>query len=68
MDVLYMILGWLCSCAHGTSLPLLLLVFGDMTDVFINSARTSNFLNLINYTLIAPTTLEDLAKDQELAK
>ena len=35
-----MILGTVCGIAHGVCLPLLLLVFGEMTDIFINADAT----------------------------
>jgi hypothetical protein len=37
VDILLMIIATICSMAHGTALPLLLLVFGDMTEKFVSS-------------------------------
>ena len=36
--------------AHGAALPLLLLFFGDLTDVFINQAVTVFYIDLVNIT------------------
>ncbi|XP_013371477.1 PREDICTED: multidrug resistance protein 1-like [Chinchilla lanigera] len=56
LDRLYMVLGTLAAVIHGTALPLLMLVFGDMTDSFSNaeSSISSNTTNQseINKTLI----------------
>ncbi|CAD5117246.1 DgyrCDS6041 [Dimorphilus gyrociliatus] len=38
-DKVCMILGTLAGCAHGSALPLMILVFGNMTDLFIGSAN-----------------------------
>nr|XP_003475021.2 multidrug resistance protein 1-like [Cavia porcellus] len=56
LDRLYMVLGTLAAVIHGTALPLMMLVFGDMTDSFSNagSSISSNITNqsVINKTLI----------------
>ena len=36
--------------AHGAALPLMLLFFGDLTDVFINQAVTVFYIDLVNMT------------------
>ncbi|XP_054670399.1 ATP-dependent translocase ABCB1-like [Grus americana] len=36
-DKLLMILGTLLAIAHGSSLPIAMIIFGDMTDSFVNS-------------------------------
>eukprot|EP00079_Xenopus_tropicalis_P036577 XP_017950348.1 PREDICTED: multidrug resistance protein 1 [Xenopus tropicalis] len=36
-DILLMITGLFCAVANGTGLPLLIIVFGDMTDSFVLS-------------------------------
>ncbi|KAM9650261.1 ATP-dependent translocase ABCB1 isoform 1-T2 [Trichechus inunguis] len=49
LDKLYMLLGTLAAVIHGAALPLMMLVFGDMTDsfsdlgTFINMANQTNF-------------------------
>uniref|UniRef100_A0A8C6BNK3 ATP binding cassette subfamily B member 1 n=1 Tax=Monodon monoceros TaxID=40151 RepID=A0A8C6BNK3_MONMO len=37
LDKLYMVLGTVAAIIHGTGLPLMMLVFGDMTDSFLDS-------------------------------
>uniref|UniRef100_H0VLE6 ATP binding cassette subfamily B member 1 n=1 Tax=Cavia porcellus TaxID=10141 RepID=H0VLE6_CAVPO len=39
---LYMVLGTLAAIIHGAALPLLMLVFGDMTDTFVNGSGTNS--------------------------
>jgi len=34
-----MIIGGICSCAHGLSMPLLMVFFGDMVDSFVDSGK-----------------------------
>lgn len=47
LDKLYMVLGTLAAVIHGTALPLMMVVFGDMTDSFANagSSISSNITN-----------------------
>ncbi|KAM5255813.1 ATP-dependent translocase ABCB1-like [Ctenodactylus gundi] len=40
IDRLYMVLGTLGAVIHGAALPLLMLVFGDMTDSFANAGNS----------------------------
>jgi len=32
-----MVIGGVCACAHGVSLPLLMVFFGDVVDSFVKS-------------------------------
>jgi len=32
-----MIIGTLCACIHGCAFPLMIIVFGEMIDLFVNS-------------------------------
>ena len=43
-----MLLGTFCACCHGAALPGLIILFGDMTDLFIENAQS---LELSNATL-----------------
>ncbi|XP_023564472.1 multidrug resistance protein 1-like, partial [Octodon degus] len=56
LDRFYMVVGTLAAVIHGTALPLLMLVFGDMTDSFTKAENniSSNNPNqsMINKTLI----------------
>jgi len=40
-DKLLMVLGTTMAVLHGASLPLMMIVFGDMTDTFIASENTA---------------------------
>ncbi|NWS25767.1 MDR1 protein, partial [Polioptila caerulea] len=42
VDVLLMIIGLVAAAANGTGLPLLIIVFGEMTDTFVLSGIQSN--------------------------
>ncbi|KAM6281047.1 ATP-dependent translocase ABCB1-like [Porphyrio hochstetteri] len=44
-DKLLMILGTILAVAHGSSLPIAMVIFGDMTDSFVNSANTNFSVN-----------------------
>uniref|UniRef100_W5N0E5 ATP-binding cassette sub-family B member 5 n=1 Tax=Lepisosteus oculatus TaxID=7918 RepID=W5N0E5_LEPOC len=54
-DIVMMILGLICAAAHGVALPLLTVVFGQMTDSFVKSGLplniTGNFSTNISYSL-----------------
>ncbi|KAK2096348.1 Multidrug resistance protein 1 [Saguinus oedipus] len=39
LDKLYMVVGTLSAIIHGASLPLMMLVFGEMTDTFANAGK-----------------------------
>ncbi|KAL3831884.1 hypothetical protein ACJMK2_023581 [Sinanodonta woodiana] len=45
IDVLLMIFGMLFACCHGAALPGMIIVFGDMIDLFVNHGKTA-FLNV----------------------
>ena len=44
LDVLLMIIGSICACGHGTALPALMIIFGDMTDSFVDAGISCNGL------------------------
>ncbi|XP_044802489.1 ATP-dependent translocase ABCB1 isoform X2 [Bubalus bubalis] len=50
LDRLYMVLGTLAAIIHGAGLPLMMLVFGDMTDSFAvaGSFKNITFTNMTN--------------------
>uniref|UniRef100_A0A8C6G414 Multidrug resistance protein 1 n=1 Tax=Moschus moschiferus TaxID=68415 RepID=A0A8C6G414_MOSMO len=50
LDRLYMVLGTLAAIIHGAGLPLMMLVFGDMTDSFAAAGNIGNisFSNMTN--------------------
>ncbi len=41
-----MLIGLLCSAAHGVALPLICVVFGEMTDSFVSSGQSSNLTGI----------------------
>lgn len=47
MDKLLMVVGSIMAAAHGACLPLMMIVFGDMTDSFVDSARLTPTPTLI---------------------
>ncbi|XP_069318512.1 phosphatidylcholine translocator ABCB4 isoform X2 [Eulemur rufifrons] len=49
-DKLFMSLGTIMAIAHGSGLPLMMIVFGDMTDKFIDT--TGNFSIPVNFSLL----------------
>ncbi|XP_059113267.1 phosphatidylcholine translocator ABCB4-like [Peromyscus eremicus] len=48
-DKLFMLLGTVMAIAHGSGLPLMMIVFGEMTDKFVNNA--GNFSLPVNFSL-----------------
>ena len=47
IDKLLMLLGSLFATAHGAALPAMIIVFGDMTDLFVESGLFAAFLESI---------------------
>uniref|UniRef100_A0A8C7PJ99 ATP-binding cassette sub-family B member 5 n=1 Tax=Oncorhynchus mykiss TaxID=8022 RepID=A0A8C7PJ99_ONCMY len=45
-EVLLMIIGLLCAALHGIALPLMCVVFGQMTDSFVQSGQQLNLTDL----------------------
>ncbi|XP_073702575.1 ATP-dependent translocase ABCB1 [Garra rufa] len=41
-EVLLMVIGLVCAAAHGVALPLMCVIFGEMTDSFVLSGQTGN--------------------------
>ncbi|XP_073920938.1 ATP-dependent translocase ABCB1 isoform X2 [Castor canadensis] len=65
LDKLYMVLGTLAAITHGAALPLLMLVFGEMTDSFTNAGSNLTSINNqseIDKTLIYKKLEEDMTK------
>ncbi|XP_023573757.1 phosphatidylcholine translocator ABCB4 isoform X2 [Octodon degus] len=48
-DKAFMLLGTVMAIAHGSGLPLMMIVFGQMTDKFVNTA--GNFSFPVNFSL-----------------
>ncbi|XP_007644964.1 multidrug resistance protein 2 isoform X1 [Cricetulus griseus] len=66
LDKLYMVLGTLAAVLHGTSLPLLMLVFGHMTDSF-TKAETSIWPNMTNQSEINNTEVISGSLEEDMA-
>nr|XP_006823097.1 PREDICTED: multidrug resistance protein 3-like [Saccoglossus kowalevskii] len=47
-DGLLLFIGMLAAMLHGSAFPLMVIVFGDMTDTFVSSAKDFNFTSLLN--------------------
>ncbi|XP_056339286.1 ATP-dependent translocase ABCB1 isoform X2 [Oenanthe melanoleuca] len=59
-DKLLMILGTLLAVAHGSSLPIAMIIFGDMTDSFVASGDTNFTGNFsMNFTSEVLNKLEE---------
>lgn len=64
-----MILGTLCAMIHGTAFPLMIIVFGEMTDLFVNSGKYEYVVNdLVNLGTLGKLnfTSEQVIKDPDL--
>ncbi|MBN3283765.1 MDR1 protein, partial [Polyodon spathula] len=42
LEIIMMIVGLICAAGHGVALPIMLIVFGQMTDSFVNSGLKQN--------------------------
>ncbi|TRY58771.1 hypothetical protein DNTS_034608 [Danionella cerebrum] len=53
-EVFLMLIGLLCAAAHGVALPIMCVVFGQMTDSFVQSGQnfnvTGNFTGNVTFT------------------
>nr|XP_054511881.1 ATP-dependent translocase ABCB1 isoform X3 [Pan troglodytes] len=47
LDKLYMVVGTLAAIIHGAGLPLMMLVFGEMTDIFANAGNLEDLMSNI---------------------
>jgi len=60
-----MLLGTVCACLHGAAMPLMMIVFGDVTDLFIAQSKAGQALdwlvaNLTSNESITYPTFENL--------
>ena len=59
-----MILGSFFAAANGAALPSMIIVFGDMIDMFVDTGRISNFLDDISDFLnTVPDTKDTILAD-----
>ncbi|XP_073503101.1 bile salt export pump-like [Phyllobates terribilis] len=54
-DIVMMVIGAVCALAHGAAQPMMLLIYGQMTDIFIAYEREDQILKDINKTCINET-------------
>ncbi|EGW07209.1 Multidrug resistance protein 3, partial [Cricetulus griseus] len=52
-DKLFMLLGTIMAIAHGSGLPLMMIVFGEMTDKFVNNAGNFSLPGVIFFSDIS---------------
>uniref|UniRef100_A0A8B9KRB2 Uncharacterized protein n=1 Tax=Astyanax mexicanus TaxID=7994 RepID=A0A8B9KRB2_ASTMX len=45
-EVLLMLIALVCSAIHGAALPIMCIVFGSMTDSFVQSGQQFNFTGM----------------------
>ncbi|XP_046555643.1 phosphatidylcholine translocator ABCB4-like [Haliotis rubra] len=76
MDRIFMILGSLSAAIHGVALPGMIIIFGEMIDIFVNNAQITGKVDLIkdfldSVNLTTAIVIEDptilLSKCTELA-
>ncbi|XP_072109854.1 ATP-dependent translocase ABCB1 isoform X1 [Mobula birostris] len=58
-DKLLMVLGGITAMIHGTALPLMVIVFGDMTDGFVHHGQNVTGNLTLNVTIDLTETLEE---------
>ncbi|KAK2531311.1 multidrug resistance protein 1 [Columba livia] len=66
LDKLLMIVGSLLAIVHGSSLPIMMIIFGDMTDSFVSSGGTNvpeNISAVNSSSDIFATLEEDMTSD-----
>ena len=67
-DKLLMLCGLLCSIIHGAAMPLMIIVFGQMSDLFVYESILENWLdaNWDNISMFYPNaTMDDLLENPE---
>ena len=57
-----MIIGTLCAMAHGATMPIMAVIFGNMSDAFINNDKMNSFIDALmpNVTAINPNVTKDM--------
>lgn len=60
-DRLLMLIGTLAACAHGASMPVMVIVFGDMSDAFIYDEMWRNIAEIMaaNITAMCPILMKN---------
>ena len=55
-DKLLIIIGVICSALHGAAMPLMIIVFGDMTDTFVDDGTVVNWWDEVGQEIVANLT------------
>jgi hypothetical protein len=64
-----MVFGSFCAVCHGAALPSMIIVFGDMTDTFVNSGIYYNWLLSISaYLTSAGITIAQAVANPSILK
>lgn len=58
-----MIVGLFCAAANGAALPAMIIVFGDMIDLFVNSGIFQTFLADIGDFLVAQNISREMLSE-----
>lgn len=64
-----MIMGTLCAMIHGTAFPLMIIVFGEMIDLFVNSGLFAYYVDqMVTLGILATISLtkEEVIEDPDL--
>uniref|UniRef100_A0A3B3S2U4 ATP-binding cassette, sub-family B (MDR/TAP), member 5 n=1 Tax=Paramormyrops kingsleyae TaxID=1676925 RepID=A0A3B3S2U4_9TELE len=62
LDIILMIVGLICAAANGVALPLMCVVFGQMTDSFVQSGQPLN-LTGGNFWELSYTGIKNMAEE-----
>ncbi|XP_053307047.1 ATP-dependent translocase ABCB1-like [Spea bombifrons] len=60
-DIILIVIGLLCALACGTGLPIMIIVFGQMTDAFVQSGKYHIFITIIILKCANTTNQTDCA-------
>lgn len=61
MDKIFLSIGILCAVLHGTAFPVVMLIFGDLTDAFIDHAVAGAAVEDIDTILKGAFNLSDMS-------
>ena len=62
-----MIIGAIAAVAMGAAPTCLIIVFGEMTDSFVDNSKTSQLFNMINFTQFS-TAKEIVRKNPDMLR
>ena len=63
LDLFLIIVAVLTSCFQGSTLPVLMLIFGEIVDMFIEESRGNMLLKDVPWTLYNTTKEEALSSE-----